>query len=230
MVEADAIGLGYGFLPASELIRLLGCPQVYDAGRDQLVTPRDDDMRAGSGTVFAVGRLLRAGRGARRRSPKGSSPARWRRPTSGRSCRGASRERLRRLGGISADIAGSRRLSGACSTHRPLDLAFADPGTIVCRCEEVTLDSLERALADGVSDMGSLKRATRLGMGRCQGRYCGPLAARLLADRGLAELDALAFFAPRPPIRPVRLGALAGPADASRTDRASAGEPVPPQE
>jgi hypothetical protein len=46
-------------------------------------------------------------------------------------------------------------------------------------------------------------------MGRCQGRYCGPLLAELLHARIGRGLDELAFFAPRPPVRPVPLGAIA---------------------
>jgi hypothetical protein len=42
------------------------------------------------------------------------------------------------------------------------------------------------------SDLNALKRITRAGMGRCQGRYC---AAHLAGA-----------FTPRPPVRPVRIG------------------------
>ena len=39
------------------------------------------------------------------------------------------------------------------------------------------------AMADGAETPGAVKRATRLGMGRCQGRYCGPLLAEHLHER-----------------------------------------------
>jgi hypothetical protein len=58
--------------------------------------------------------------------------------------------------------------------------------------------------------IGSIKRATRLAMGRCQGRYCGPLAVKMLArqdGRWPSETD---FPAPRPPIKPVPIEVLAG--------------------
>ena len=57
--------------------------------------------------------------------------------------------------------------------------------------------------------IGALKRLTRAGMGRCQGRYCaGVLAA--MAQRGQADpLGEQAWFAPAPPFKPVPVGALA---------------------
>ena len=53
-----------------------------------------------------------------------------------------------------------------------------------------------------------LKRTTRVGMGRCQGRYCGPAAARLIASETGAPLTDRSFFAPRVPIKPVALNAI----------------------
>ena len=84
----------------------------------------------------------------------------------------------------------------------------ADPDTIVCRCEEVTLGAVEAALGDGVPAIGEVKRRTRLGMGRCQGRYCAPVLASLLAERQGRPVDEFAFFAPRVPAKPVSISDL----------------------
>ncbi len=58
---------------------------------------------------------------------------------------------------------------------------------------------------------------TRLGMGNCQGRICGELAARLFTrEAGLGEgyLRSLTggVFTPRPPVHPVPLSVLASAA------------------
>ena len=45
-------------------------------------------------------------------------------------------------------------------------------------------------------------------MGRCQGRYCGPPAARLLADLTGEPLADESHFAPRVPIKPVRIATV----------------------
>jgi D-hydroxyproline dehydrogenase subunit alpha len=90
-----------------------------------------------------------------------------------------------------------------------LSLELATPETIVCRCEEITLAQIGAALADGRPTIGDLKRATRVGMGACQGRYCGPILSQLLARRQGRALDDGVQFAPRMPIKPVAIADIA---------------------
>jgi len=87
------------------------------------------------------------------------------------------------------------------------ELAAQD--TPICRCENVTLGRIEEELTAGVSTIGALKRGTRAGMGRCQGRYCGPVLLRLLVGRSDVALCESLAFAPRPPVRPVPIEAVA---------------------
>jgi len=56
--------------------------------------------------------------------------------------------------------------------------------------------------------VGTLKRATRVGMGRCQGRYCGAVAARIVARASGETLTDHSHFAPRVPIKPVSITAI----------------------
>ena len=79
---------------------------------------------------------------------------------------------------------------------------------MICRCEEITLGELRAGVAANPGHLGTLKRGTRVGMGRCQGRYCAPVAARLVAEAGGRPLEDLSFFAPRVPIKPVSIGAI----------------------
>jgi NAD(P)H-nitrite reductase large subunit len=93
--------------------------------------------------------------------------------------------------------------------------------TLVCRCEDVTLQELEHAVDRGHRDIESLKRYTGFGTGWCQGKSCVALCARLLAERGgSAEMP----ITPRPPFHPLRLADLAGLADVAEGD-AKAGRP-----
>ena len=57
-----------------------------------------------------------------------------------------------------------------------------EPDTIVCRCEERRLKDLKEGFEQGARDPNALKSLTRCGMGPCQGRQCGPIVSRLLAD------------------------------------------------
>ncbi|WP_373064634.1 (2Fe-2S)-binding protein [Gemmatimonas sp.] len=90
-----------------------------------------------------------------------------------------------------------------------LDLQFATAETIVCRCEGITRADIDRALAGGATTPGAVKRHTRAGMGRCQGRYCAPLVAAMLPTAADSPRDELSGLAPRTPVKPIRIGDLA---------------------
>ena len=67
-----------------------------------------------------------------------------------------------------------------------------DYGEIICRCEEVSrgeiLDALRRPVPCDTVD--GVKRRVRPGMGRCQGGFCGPLVAEIIAkEKGIALSD-----------------------------------------
>ncbi len=62
-------------------------------------------------------------------------------------------------------------------------------GRIVCRCEQVTEGEILRAIRENppAKDIDGVKRRTRSGMGRCQGGFCQPYVAELIAkERGIA--------------------------------------------
>ena len=71
--------------------------------------------------------------------------------------------------------------------------AKADPayGKIVCRCETVTegdlLDMLSAPIPAVTVDM--MKKRLRAGMGRCQGGFCSPRVAALIAEKTGCGLD-----------------------------------------
>jgi glycerol-3-phosphate dehydrogenase len=60
-------------------------------------------------------------------------------------------------------------------------------GNVVCRCEQVTEAEVVNAIHSILPavTMDAVKRRTRAGMGRCQGGFCGPRVAEILAR----ELD-----------------------------------------
>ncbi|MCS6797323.1 MAG: (2Fe-2S)-binding protein [Myxococcota bacterium] len=93
---------------------------------------------------------------------------------------------------------------------------------VVCRCEDVTLGDVRRAVEHGYRDVESVKRYTGFGTGWCQGKQCSALVARVLARLTGEPPDAP--FTARPPFRPVALGHLAAlladeESDASRKPR-----------
>ena len=118
------------------------------------------------------------------------------------------------------------RLEAWTRPRRFLDVMFAparamrlpDDDTIVCRCEEVTARQVRDAVAQGCTGPNQVKAFVRCGMGRCQGRVCGPTVTEIIADaRGVAPRS-VGYFRMRFPTKPVTLGELASMprSDASR--------------
>lgn len=81
--------------------------------------------------------------------------------------------------------------------------------TFICRCEDVTLHEVERAIEAGLTSIEVIKRYTGLGTGPCQGKECMVAISRVLADKRLVPLDQLQPFTARPPAESVTFAALA---------------------
>jgi len=82
---------------------------------------------------------------------------------------------------------------------------------IVCPCHDVTLDDLEKSWAAGFRDPETIKRATSVFMGPCQGKYCAATVQRVLDELGGGAPAPSRRPSVRPPLYPVRLGQLADP-------------------
>jgi NADPH-dependent 2,4-dienoyl-CoA reductase/sulfur reductase-like enzyme len=206
--EVDAVCVGFGFQPTADLSRALGCDHRFDAVRGMLVAARDDEGRTSEPAVFVAGDAGGLG-GARIAQAQGFLA-------------GAAAARDLGLAGdadLAAEVARRRRALvrdrafqdalWAIYAAPRLGLHLADADTIVCRCEELTRAEVEAGIVEDVRHAGSVKRATRVGMGRCQGRYCGPLVVEAAARATGLPVTEDAFFAPRAPLKPVPIGAIA---------------------
>jgi hypothetical protein len=69
----------------------------------------------------------------------------------------------------------------------------------------VRIGPFRESLINGGQDLFGIKLRTRLGMGQCQGRYCVPNAALLIAAHNGEPVSQLDLPSIRPPIVPVRL-------------------------
>jgi NADPH-dependent 2,4-dienoyl-CoA reductase/sulfur reductase-like enzyme len=207
--NVDVVCLGYGFEPSNELLRALGCGHDYDTKRRQLVTRCDSNGLTDVAGVHAIGDCTGLG-GARVAVAQGTLAGLAAAEALGHAGTGRFSDMRRRA---AADLARHRRF------QRALWQLYASPGfapsladadTLICRCEEVSFAEIEEALAENLQEIGAVKRRTRAGMGRCQGRYCGPVIEALLAERFGRPRDAYSGFAPRPPVKPITIADLVG--------------------
>ncbi|KNB50720.1 NAD(P)/FAD-dependent oxidoreductase [Streptomyces caatingaensis] len=197
-LPCDALAVGHGLVPQTDLATTLGCATRRTAdGTFALLL--DDDLETTVRGVWAAGESAGVA-GERAALAEGEL---------------AARAVARRLGRPAA-------LSPALRRRRARLRAFADamtavhapgPGwtgwlpdaTEVCRCEEVTAGRVRAAVRDlGARDARTVKLLTRAGMGWCQGRTCGQAVARLTAPDGRPAAPERRPFAV-----PVTLGTLA---------------------
>jgi hypothetical protein len=81
--------------------------------------------------------------------------------------------------------------------------------TIICRCEEVTAGQVRGWAKLGCTGPNQTKAFGRVGMGPCQGRYCGLSVTALLAEAQGMTPQAVGAYRIRPPFKPVTLGEVA---------------------
>ena len=206
--EVDAVTTGFGFLPSNEIARTLGVEHVFDAALGQLAAVVDARGRTSVPDVWVVGdgggtrgarvgkaRGLLAGVDAARSIGAGIPPA------LAQEARGADRARRR-------SERFQRALTRVYAAPRLVD-QLADADTPVCRCEDVSLAEVEAAFGSGIGTIGAVKRVTRAGMGRCQGRYCAAVLAEIAARRSGEPLREGDWFAPSPPFKPLPVCVIA---------------------
>lgn len=207
--DIDAVCVNYGFMPQSELARALGCTFNFDRASGQLRARRGVDGRTSLHHVFIAGDAGGLG-GAKVAMDQGELaghaiaqdllPAR---PVKSREIRRIHR-RLQRHTEFQNAL--WRLFAAPYLSHQ---LALDD--TLICRCEEIDRRSLTSLLRNPYPTLAATKKATRTGMGRCQGRYCTTLVAALSEVYGAVPPTSEDFFAPRPPARPVPLARLSQP-------------------
>jgi glycine/D-amino acid oxidase-like deaminating enzyme len=206
VIEADALALGYGFVPSSEIARQLGVPHAFaDRHVGYLAAEAADDGSCAVEGVHVVGDGADIG---------GSRVAAARGRLAGAACAAALGRQVPAglVAGARDALARARRFQDALWTvfsAPPVDPAEIPDDVVVCRCEEVTAGRVRALAREGTASLGAVKRWTRAGMGRCQGRNCAAVLARLVQAGGGPTPGPYDLFAPRVPAKPVPVAALA---------------------
>jgi sarcosine oxidase, subunit alpha len=80
--------------------------------------------------------------------------------------------------------------------------------TIICRCEDLTLEDVEKAINEQHTNLQELRKKLRIGMGPCQGRVCIQMVTKILERKTGKKIPKKSLHTSRPPIIPVSLGSL----------------------
>ena len=206
-LSCDTLALCYGFLPSSELARQAGADVRWDGEGGGWIVEHDAYMRTSVDRLYVAGEITGVA-GADVAAQEGRLAAlgvlRDFDLLAPQEAEAGRRAVMRKLNGLNAFAKLLRRLS---APPQGVPDRLSDADTIICRCELVRRGDLERLLDDAlhIKTADAAKLACRVGMGLCQGRYCGQTVTRLIADRrGLGE-EEVGGFAARAPVKPVLL-------------------------
>jgi len=202
----DAVGLGYHLRSEAQLADLAKCEFRFDAASRQWLPRIDEDGRS------SVRGIYLAGDGVRLAGADGAEAA-------GRLAALACLADLG-LSSNKTEVAGLRAKLQTMERFRqgllqafpwPHQAAAALPdNTVVCRCEVVTAGELRHTVTElGACEINRAKALCRVGMGRCQSRYCGHAAAEVVAHAAGIPVEQVGRIRSQGPVKLLPISAMA---------------------
>ncbi|GAA1441633.1 FAD-dependent oxidoreductase [Leifsonia poae] len=213
-VPTDALVIGYGFQPSTELARQLGCALRWDSAKGGWIVEHDEAMATSIAGVYVAGEPTGVAGAEQSRAEgrlAGLAIAADLAAADGRADSGSMVSGLR---DARREIRRARRFSRVVETmfepNRDALLALATPATTVCRCELVSRRTIETVLDKNphLDTASAVKLECRSGMGPCQGRYCETAVAAIVGARSGRSIDQVGHFSAHVPVKPVPLSAF----------------------
>lgn len=201
----DAVGMGWHLRPETQIADLARCDFAFDAPTRQWLPVTDASGRATAPRVYLAGDGVRV-LGARAAEVTGELAALAALEDLGHA---VDADRRRWLLAAKADYARFAR-GLARAFPWPHELAADVPdSTVVCRCETVTAATLRNSVTiGGAVETNRAKAFSRVGMGRCQGRYCGQAAAEIVSAARGEPVERAGRLRGQAPVKPLSVGAV----------------------
>jgi hypothetical protein len=204
--ECDAVAVGWHLRAETQLADLARCEFAFEPVSRQWLPRIDADGRSSTRGVYL------AGDGARILGADGAEAA-------GRLAALAALADLGHERGhaqYAAESAALRRTLDQMDRFRQgLARAFPWPhaqaaalpdAAVVCRCEAVTVGELRRCVTElGSQEVNRAKAFSRVGMGRCQGRFCGHAAAEIVAQACGIPIEQVGRLRSQAPVKPLMM-------------------------
>ena len=204
--ECDAVGLGWHLRAEAQLADIARCEFAFEPASRQWLPRIDADGRSSVRGVYL------AGDGARILGADGAQAA-------GRLAALAALDDQQHAAGRALYQAEARSLRRTLARmdrfRRGLVQAFPWPqaqaaalpdDAVVCRCEAVTAGELRRCVVEMDSrEVNRAKAFSRVGMGRCQGRYCGHASAEIVAHACGIPVEQVGRLRTQAPVKPLSM-------------------------
>ncbi|AZD92774.1 NAD(P)/FAD-dependent oxidoreductase [Pseudomonas chlororaphis] len=201
-VECDALALGYHLRPETQLADLAGCRLVFDPASSQWLLELDEAGRTSVSGVYAAGDGAKI-RGADAAEHAGRLAALALLEDLQLPVNTAERDEQRQALAVMDQF----RLGLAQAFPWPSAQAEALPDTaIVCRCEMISAGELRRTVREkGACEVNRAKAFSRVGMGRCQGRYCSQAGAEVIAAAAGVAVQEVGRQRGQAPVKPLSM-------------------------
>ena len=216
-IAVDNLCLNFGFIPSTQFTHIANCEHVCDPQLRSWVPRFNSRYETSQAGIYVAGDCAGIG-GVKMAVLEGEL---------------VGNEVACQLGCISIAEAGRRRsqLQRSLSRNRwyqrflkkiyafrPGLLDLLTDETIICRCEEVNLKTISNFIREGIDHLERIKLLSRMGMGRCQGRFCYPtllgILSKVLSPSELVKED----FTGRPPAKPLPLKILLDLSESSKVE------------
>ncbi|SHO55981.1 FAD/NAD(P)-dependent oxidoreductase [Vibrio quintilis] len=179
-VACDAVALGFHIKPETQLADLAGCEFSYDTQSQLWLPDVDQQGRTSVPHVFCAGdgcRIL----GADAAELSGKLVA----FTVLEQTRSLNHQQKKQQSGLLARFRRMKRFGDGLLKAFPWPAHLIDQlsdKAVVCRCEMITKAEVKLSVREKeATEVNRSKSFSRVGMGRCQGRYCAHVNAHIIA-------------------------------------------------
>jgi NADPH-dependent 2,4-dienoyl-CoA reductase/sulfur reductase-like enzyme len=198
----DAVGMGYHLRPETQLADLARCDFRFDHETRQWLPDVGEDGRTSVPGVYLAGDGMRvlgadaAELGGRLAALAVLKDFKFKVPE-------------QELQGLRAQHAKMERFRQGLAQAFPWpaqQAAQLPDDAIVCRCEVITAGELRRTVCEmGAQEANRAKALCRVGMGRCQGRYCGHAGAEIIAHAAGVPIEQVGRLRGQAPVKPLSI-------------------------
>ena len=199
-LTCDALAIGQHLRPETQLADLAGCRFGFDAQTRQWLAQCDDLGRSSVKGVYLAGDGMRV-LGADCAEVAGQLAAAAVLSDLGHAVEAGQIEVMKRC------REQFKRFASGIAEAFPWpaeQVARVSDDTIVCRCEAITAGELRRVVRDeGAGEVNRAKAFSRVGMGRCQGRYCSNAAAEVIAGCANVPVEEVGRQRSQAPVKPL---------------------------